>query len=247
MFCEICGQQLESTDKFCPACGNRVQVAQPEQTPSYSEEPEQSYTPDSTEYIPSSSDYGTDYQQEDNIRGGYYEDNVDYGPPPEKKNGGKGALIAVLLIVLLLGIGFGAFWFVNGRKLPESDTSNKDNESTAYQSGAVTEGNSVQGATEPSSQPTTVNPELTQKDVWYYDESDRFGILIDVGEGYNLNLRRQPDTSDPNNVIVMIPNKGYATVLGVSSKDLQWYYVEYTDEFSTYYGYIHSQYTMRQY
>lgn len=84
-------------------------------------------------------------------------------------------------------------------------------------------------------------------EVMYYDVAARFDVMIDVGEGHNLNLRRQPDTTDPENVIILIPDKAYATVLGVSSKDTLWYYVEYTDGFATYYGYIHSDHTIRYY
>lgn len=87
----------------------------------------------------------------------------------------------------------------------------------------------------------------TNTEVLYYDASARFDVMISVGEGHNLNLRRQPDTTDPDNVIVLIPDRARATVLGLSSKDTLWYYVEYTDEFATYYGYIHSDHTLRYY
>ena len=87
----------------------------------------------------------------------------------------------------------------------------------------------------------------TNSEVLYYDVSARFDVMINVGEGHNLNLRRQPDTTDPDNVIVLIPDRAHATVLGLSSKDTFWYYVEYTDEFATYYGYIHSDHTLRYY
>lgn len=84
-------------------------------------------------------------------------------------------------------------------------------------------------------------------EVIYYDAAARFDVMINVGEGHNLNLRRQPDTADPDNVILLIPDRAKAKVLGVSRKDSLWYYVEYTDEFATYYGYIHSDHTIRYY
>ena len=77
--------------------------------------------------------------------------------------------------------------------------------------------------------------------------SARFTVMINVGEGHNLNLRRQPDTSDPDNVILLIPDRSTAHVLGVSRNDPKWYYVEYSDGYFTYYGYIHSDHTVRYY
>ncbi len=101
-----------------------------------------------------------------------------------------------------------------------------------------------------SEQKTTELPTTdvnTNTEVIYYDVTARFDVMINVGEGHNLNLRRQPDTADPDNVILLIPDRATATVLGVSSKDSLWYYVEYTDEFATYYGYIHSDHVIRYY
>ena len=87
----------------------------------------------------------------------------------------------------------------------------------------------------------------TNTEVVYYDAASRFDIMINVGEGHSLNLRRQPDTTDPNNIILQIPDKANVLVLGVSGKNAKWYYVEYTDEFGTYYGYVHSDHTQRYY
>ncbi len=94
---------------------------------------------------------------------------------------------------------------------------------------------------------TTTTDVNTNTEVIYYDSASRFDVMINVGEGHNLNLRRQPDTTDPDNVIMLLPDKAKALVLGVSSINNKWYYVEYTDEFATYYGYIHSDHTQRIY
>ncbi len=87
----------------------------------------------------------------------------------------------------------------------------------------------------------------TNTEVIYYDSASRFDVMINVGEGHNLNLRRQPDTTDPDNVIMLLPDKARVLVLGVSSINNKWYYVEYTDELGSYYGYIHSDHTQRFY
>ena len=87
----------------------------------------------------------------------------------------------------------------------------------------------------------------TNTEVRYYDVAARFDVAINVGEGYSLNLRRQPEVDHTDNIILQIPDKAKVLVLGESAKDPGWYYVEYIDEFGTYYGYVHSDYTQRYY
>lgn len=99
---------------------------------------------------------------------------------------------------------------------------------------------------DPESENTTTDAN-TSTEIVYYDVASRFDVMVNVGEGHGLNLRRQPDTSDPDNVILLLPDKAKVLVLGVSSKNTKWYYVEYTDEYGTYYGYIHSDHTQRFY
>ncbi len=90
----------------------------------------------------------------------------------------------------------------------------------------------------------TTAPENTDG-VTYFDVSARFYAAVAVGEGHNLNLRREPDTENKDNVILLIPDGGSVYVLGISSADSNWYYVEYTDQFGTYYGYAHRDFIER--
>ena len=45
MFCEKCGKKLENGVKFCPSCGNRVEIPE-NQTDTVYEQPENSRNPE---------------------------------------------------------------------------------------------------------------------------------------------------------------------------------------------------------
>lgn len=317
MFCEMCGKQLEDTSKFCPYCGHKIFDGSSAEPTNYIEVMEGNPVGGFTESTDNTSQGGVGYQQTE--RSGHIS---QADSQPAKKKSGKAAIIAVSVIVLILGIAFGAFWYITDGELFESEIFNKEatqqsesgttvqnvTGSASYEPlspdiicedeiyyvniGSVTvyEGPDASvykaafGASEDdmlilkgthsdypewlyvyssyandfgwipealvSKQKSTEAPTTdvnTNKEVIYYDSASRFDVMINVGEGHNLNLRRQPDTTDPENVIVLIPDKAQATVLGLSSKDTLWYYVEYTDEFATYYGYIHSDHVLRYY
>lgn len=334
MFCEMCGKKIEDGNAFCPFCGYRsepVHTMVGEEAPVPTDEAvswiQNNDVFSDDENTLTSADFSVNRYSAGNAAYGMPTQETPYmqqqvnnkihneKPAAKKKNGGKITIIIVLVAVLLIGVAFGAFWFITDGKLFSSDkntdagadetttavvtvpegvfspdttvsdknyyvnistlTIYKGPDAASYKAVCnvskddvlVVKGShsgysewlyvysaktndygwvSAAFISEPESENTTTDAN-TATEIVYYDVASRFDVMVNVGEGHGLNLRRKPDTTDPDNIILLLPDKAKVLVLGVSGENSKWYYVEYTDEYGTYYGYIHSDHTQRFY